>query len=229
MNTKTSKAIQELRGIIGLTQGEFAVMIGASKDTVASWEVGRNKLSSSFARRIALATGVIEDDLLRGRSPLTTRGFAARRTPFTAETFKSHRTSYWGSSDETAARRHLKHCTDALELLFLAAARAGGDKGPSRLPAVADSFIHWCEQTREDFALEAGIDEQLAQRTSEVAVQKSYREWRRQQREDPTACRAMGFTDDPTKDDNESLRLTTMTMPLWRPGYPMRAPNPGKA
>ena len=45
-------------------------MIGASRDAVASWETGRNKLSPPFARRIAMATGVEEGPLLRGRGGL---------------------------------------------------------------------------------------------------------------------------------------------------------------
>ena len=53
-----NKAVRALRKIIGLTQAEFAVMIGASKDAVVSWEIGRNELSATFARRIALVTGV---------------------------------------------------------------------------------------------------------------------------------------------------------------------------
>jgi transcriptional regulator with XRE-family HTH domain len=57
---KPNEALRELRQIIGRTQGEFAAMIGASKDAVASWEIGRNQLSPPFARRIALAMGVEE-------------------------------------------------------------------------------------------------------------------------------------------------------------------------
>ena len=55
--TKANQSLWELRRVLGLTQGEFAAMIGASKDTVASRDAGRNRLSRSFARRIAFATG----------------------------------------------------------------------------------------------------------------------------------------------------------------------------
>jgi len=158
MNTKTAQALKALRKILDLTQGEFAVMIGASKDAVASWEVSRNNLSDTFARRIALATGVEAEDLLRGRIPLMTRT-GGQRTPFTAETFKAHRASYWGGSDEAAARRHFRHCSEALELLFQAASQTTTAKGPSRLPAVVGSFIQWCEETREHFQLEKAVAE----------------------------------------------------------------------
>ena len=75
--------MKELRKIIGRTQGEFAAMIGASKDAVASWETGRNKLSRQFARRIAFATGVEEGALVRGSGPLRCYVPLAGRQAFT--------------------------------------------------------------------------------------------------------------------------------------------------
>jgi transcriptional regulator with XRE-family HTH domain len=168
MKTKPNKAIRELRNIIGQTQGELATMIGASKDAVASWEIGRNKLSPQFARRITFATGAAEDELLRGHGPLSTYIPFLGHPPFTAETFERHRGSYWGRSDEAAARQHFKHCADALELLFVAAAKSGGDTIRYRLPAVIDSFIQWCERTREDFQLDPQIQEQLEQRKEKL-------------------------------------------------------------
>jgi transcriptional regulator with XRE-family HTH domain len=225
MSTKTGRAIRELRDIINLTQGEFAAMIGASKDTVASWEVGRNKLSRQFARRIALATGVEADDLMRGRSPLMTHVPMAGRLPLTAETFQRHRQSYWGATDEAAARRHLKNAADALGLILLAAAGGPDEKGAKCLPAVLESFIEWCEQTREDFQLDPEIQPQLEERKSKIELTKTYKQWRINQREDPEMCRLMGFKDDPKKRDDETLRLSMETVPLWRPGYAMRAPQ----
>ncbi len=212
-----------MRDIINLTQGEFAAIIGASKDTVASWEVGRNKLSRQFARRIALATGVEAEDLMRGRSTLMTYVPMAGRLPLTAETFQRHRQSHWGATDEAAARRHLKNGADALGLILLAAAGGADGTGTKCLPAVLESFIEWCEQTREDFQLEGAIDRLLAERKGKAAVSQSYGVWRRKQQEDPSVCRAMGFKDDPKKDDRENLRLTAETMPIWRPGHSMGA------
>src|SRR5262245_21452089 len=58
MSTRPNESIRMLRRMLRLTQGELAAMIGASKDTVASWETGRNKLSAGMARRLAFATGV---------------------------------------------------------------------------------------------------------------------------------------------------------------------------
>ena len=70
MQTTTSKNIRDVRKILGQTQGVFAATLGVSKDTVASWEIGRSNLSRSYARRMAFATGAEEAALLRGRSPL---------------------------------------------------------------------------------------------------------------------------------------------------------------
>ena len=222
MKTKLNQALRELRRLIGQSQTEFAAMIGASKDAVASWEIGRSRLSPPFARRIAQATGVEDGPLLRGRGPLTTYIPFEGQRPFTAETFARHRKTYWGRSDETAARQHLEYGADALGLLFLAAAQPGGGKTPCRLPAVVDSFIQWCEQTREDFHLEGEIDALLAQRKGKVVVNHTYRQWRAMQKDDPAACRLLGFKDDPAKPDDENLRLEAETIPIWWPGRPMR-------
>ena len=201
---------------------DYPAFDGASKDAVASWEIGRSRLSPPFARRIAQATGVEEEPLLLGRGRLTTYIPFEGHPPFTAETFERHRKTYWGRSDETAARQHIQYCADALGLLFLAAAQPGAGKTPCRLPAVVDSFIQWCERTREDFRLEAEIDAQLAARKSKLVVNHTYRQWRAMQREDPAACRLLGFKDDPKKGDDENLRLEAETVPIWWPGRPMR-------
>jgi transcriptional regulator with XRE-family HTH domain len=225
MKTKPNQAIRELRKIIGRTQGEFAAMIGASKDAVASWETGRNKLSPQFARRMSFATGVDEDALLRGRGRLTCYVPFAGHSPFTVAAFERHRQTYWGRSDEGAARQHLRNCTDALGLLFMAAARPGGSKIRHRLPAVLDSFMRWCVRTREDFQLDRQIQEQLEQRKAKLVLNHTYGQWRTMPQEDPAMCRQMRFKDDPRKSDNENLRLEMETVPIWRPGHPMRGPQ----
>jgi transcriptional regulator with XRE-family HTH domain len=222
--SKTNQALRDLRDTIERTQGEFAAMIGASKDAVASWEIGRNRLSETFARRIALATSVEEDALLRGRGPLFSRIPMEGRVPFTRERFDRYRQTYWGRSDEAAAREHLRLCTDALRLILHAAAHQRGEVR-DRLPGVLDSFIQWCHHAREDFALGPEIEEQLRQRKSKVAVTHTYREWREMQKADPTVCRGFGFKDDPSKPENESLRLEMETIPLWAPGREMRGPR----
>jgi transcriptional regulator with XRE-family HTH domain len=220
MKTKANENIRELRKILGQTQDEFAATIGASKDTVASWETGRNRLSEGMARRIALATGVDERSLLEGARPLRTR-HPARRV-FTVEEFQRHQKMFWGTSPEASVRGHLNRCGEALELLLRAAARSGEGTGPARLAGLLDEFHQWCEQARKEFRLEEEIDAQLAQRKEKLELNKSYAQWREMAKADPEMARMMGFKDDPTRGGNEMLRLSLETVPVWRPGHNMR-------
>jgi len=228
MTTEPNLAIKELRRIIGRTQSEFAAMIGASKDTVASWETGRNKLSPQFARRIAFATGVDGDALLRGYTTVFFDHPLTGEKIYTAEDFESYRKTLRGRSDEAGAKHHLKHCQDALELLLMAATKASGGKVRYRLPSVLDSFIEWCDRTREDFKLGELIDEQLAKREFKVGMTMTYREWRRMMKADPAALAAAGFKDDHRKPDEAELRLELKVVPGWAPGRSMHPPKPAE-
>jgi len=202
-------------------------MIGASKDTVVSWETGRNKLSPAFARRIAFATGVDEQSLLLNLNTLFFQE-EGRSAPgiYTAEAFEHYRQTVRGRSDEQGARHHLRNCADALELLFMAATTSGGGKVRYRLPAVLDSFMRWCEQTREDFKLGPAIAEQLGKRKFKAGVTQTYGEWRAMHQRDPAALKAAGFKDDRRKRDEDALRLELELVPGWAPGRSMRPPKP---
>ena len=151
-----NEAVRALRKIIGLTQAEFAVMIGASKDAVVSWEIGRNELSATWARRIALGTGVDGRTLRLGVSVPFSQSEDAHL--YTKEDFERHQQTEWSSTEEAQAER-LARCQDTLELLFRAAARADGDPPRQRLPGLMDSFMQWCESAREDFKLGPALDE----------------------------------------------------------------------
>ena len=218
--------MKELRKIIGRTQGEFAAMIGAPKDAVASWETGRNRLSRQFARRIAFATGVEEGALLRGGGPLRCYVPFAGRQAFTEASFGQYRKSYWGRSEEAAAKRHWGNCVDALGLLFMALAQPHG-RTRYRLPRVLDSFLQWCERTREEFHLEPEIQKLLEQRKAKLVINHTYGQWRKMKKDDPTVCRLMGFEDDPTKSERENLQLEAETIPVWMPGRLMRGSQVG--
>jgi transcriptional regulator with XRE-family HTH domain len=224
MKTKPNRAVREVRKTLKQTQSEFADMIGVTRDAVVSWELGRNRLSRKFARRIALATGAEEKSLLSGEGSVTMHIPFKGQAAFTAERFEEHRRSYWGRTDEAAARHHFRNCADALELLFLAAARSSDEKSACRLPAVVDSFVAWCRETGEGFQLEGPIRELLGQRTYRQSLTKTYGEWRRMAKEDPAVCRAWRFKDDRKKSDGESLRLEAELAPVWQPGYHMRRP-----
>ena len=226
MKTEPNQAIRALRKVIGQTQVEFAAMIGASKHTVVSWETGRNKLSSTFARRIAFATGVAGDCLLRNVSTPIYDDPLTGPKEYTAEDFERYRQTTRGRSDAEGARQHLEHCRDTLELVLLAATESGEGQPRHRLPGVLDSFIQWCEQTREDFGLGPAIDEQLRRRRCQAGVTLTYREWRRMMQEDAEAVKGVGFEDDERKGDAESLRLVLELAPGWTPGRSMKPPAP---
>jgi transcriptional regulator with XRE-family HTH domain len=221
MNTKTNTTIRELRRILGLTQGKFAVLIGASKDTIASWETGRNPLSPPLARRIALMTGVDERSLLRPEGGLMTKHeYPPKR--YTVEEFKHYRKRFWGQSAEESVRRQWRPCADTLELVFMAAATANAETEPTRLAGVVDSFIQWCQQTREDFGLGPAIEAELAKRKGTLELTHSYGQWREMAKQDPAMARMMSFKDNPKRRNEENLSLKMETVPEWMPGTSMR-------
>jgi len=222
MKTETKECIRALRKIIGLTQAEFAVMTGVSKDTVTSWETGRNQVSEAMARRIELVTGVDGRMLLQGVSVPFSKAMDGHC--YTAEDFKEHQQA-WGGSDEAGAQRHLEHCRDTMELLLLAAARAGGAER-HRLPGLLDSFMQWCQSAREDFELGPQIDAELGKRAQPAGMTQTYRSWRAMARQDGETLRAAGFRDDPLKGDQEELRLELKLAPGWAPGRSMKWPKP---
>jgi transcriptional regulator with XRE-family HTH domain len=226
MKKQPNVAIRALRKIIGQTQAEFAAMIGVSKDAVVSWETGRNQVSDTYMRRIALATGVDGRMLKAGVSVPFSQ--AADGHPYAAEDFERHRQSEWGRTDEEGARRWLEHGADTLELLLLAAAKPSGDKQRHQLPGVMDAFMQWCEAVREDFQLGPAIDAQLAARRRPVGMTQAYRDWRAMSRGNPEGLKANGFADDPTKGDREELRLEVEMVPEWAPGRSMKWPNPSR-
>jgi transcriptional regulator with XRE-family HTH domain len=224
MKKYNNEAVREIRKIMGLTQAEFAVMVGASKDAVASWEIGRNQLSLTFARRIALVTGVDAKALHMGISvPLSN---APDGHVYTAEDFERHQKTEWGRSDEEGARQQLEHCLDTMELLLLAAVQPDGERQRHRLPGVMDAFMQWCENTREDFKLGPQIDAQLLRRRKKVGMTQEMRDWRAMARGNPEELKASGYSDDASKEDRETLRLKLAMVPGWAPGRSMKWPSP---
>jgi transcriptional regulator with XRE-family HTH domain len=218
-----NEAVRALRKTIGLTQAEFATLIGVSKDAVVSWELGRNELSATFARRIALVTGVDGRMLRLGISVPFSQAEDAH--VYTKEDFERHQATEWSGTEEAQAER-LAHCMDTLELLFRAAARTDGDPPRQRLPGLMDSFMQWSESAREDFKLGPAVDEQLGQRRFRAGMTQEYRDWRAMARVDPEALNAAGFQDDPSKGDKEPLRLKLDLVPGWAPGRSMKPPRP---
>jgi transcriptional regulator with XRE-family HTH domain len=223
MKKQPNEGLRELRNILGQTQAEFAGMIGASKDAVVSWELGRNQLSAAFARRIALVTGADERALMIGLSvPISN---AADAHVYTADDFKRHLQSEWGRTDEESLRRKMEYCQDTMELL-LRAAVAQAETKRHCLPGVLEAFTQWCEGVRTDFGLGPAIDDQLKERRRKAGVTQCYRVWRRMAREDASAMAAAGFKDDPDKGDKDELRLVLDLVAGWAPGRSMKWPRP---
>ena len=218
-----NQAVRALRKIIGLTQAEFAVIIGVSKDAVVSWEIGRNELSATYARRIALVTGVDGRVLRLGVSVPISQDADAH--VYTKEDFERHQRTEWSDTEEAQGER-LARCQDTLELLFRAAARAGGNPPRQRLPGLMDSFMQWCESARGDFKLGPAIEEQLARRRFRAGMTQEYRDWRAMARGNPEGLKAAGFKDDPSRGDREELRLELELVPGWAPGRSMKPPRP---
>ncbi len=226
MKKQPNEAIRALRKIIGQTQAEFAAMIGVSKDAVVSWETGRNQVSATWARRMALATGVDGRYLRLGVSVPISQ--AADGHIYTAEDFARHRQSEWARTDEEAVRRWLEQCGDTMEILLLAAAQPGGDQPRPQLPGVLDAFMQWAEAVRADFQLGPQIDAQLAARQRKVGMTQAYAIWRAMNRSNPEGLKANGFVDEPAKGPQEELRLEVEMVPEWAPGRSMKWPKPFK-
>src|ERR1051325_4547136 len=108
-----NEAIRAIRKTIGLTQAEFAEMIGASKDAVVSWEIGRNELSATWARRIALVTGADGGTLRLGVSVPFSQ--AQDGHVYTKEDFERHQRTEWSVTEEAQTER-LARCQETLEL-----------------------------------------------------------------------------------------------------------------
>lgn len=222
MKNQPNEALRTLRNILGQTQAEFAAMVGASKDAVVSWELGRNQLSATFARRIALVTGVDEKALKMDLSlPISN---ADDGHVYTADDFKRHQQSEWGRTDEESLRRKLEYCQDTMELLLRAAVRA--DNQRPCLPGVMDAFMQWGENVRADFDLGAAIDDQLEQRRTKAGMTHAYRDWRAMARGNRAVLEAAGFKDDPDKMDQDELRLVLDLVAGWAPGRSMKWPRP---
>ena len=220
---QANPAVRVLRKTIGLTQAEFAEMLRVSKDAVVSWELGRNELSATFARRIALVTGVDGHTLRLGVSVPFSQDADAH--VYTKEDFERHQRTEWSSTEEAQAER-LARCQDTLELLYRAAARTDGDPPRQRLPGLMDSFMQWCEGAREDFKLGPVIDEQLAQRRFRAGMTQEYRDWRAMARGDPEGLKAEGFKDDPSQGTRKNCGWNWGLVPGWAPGRSMKPPKP---
>lgn len=214
--TKPNRTIRALRNIIDRKQAEFAAMIGTSRDAVASWECGRNRLSHKFALRIQCATGANANALLRGTDAPS---FNVGGRPYSKSDF-----DYWrkrvSRSEVDVAKEHARLGAGSLEVLLLAAAKPGNAKIKDRLPGVWQSFLHWIDQTQVEFALGGQIQEVLAQRKFKDRLTMTWGDWRGSGAE---YGKYYGFKDNKRKPDDEDLTLEVEAHPCWVPGSDMTA------
>ncbi len=148
MKTTPNRSVKKLREIIGRTQREFGNLIGVSKDTVVSWENGRNKLTPAAAFRIQFATAADRHRLMQNKSLTCYQN----GKPYTKEIFDA-----WKSGIEDSTARLVDHAVDELKTILQAAARSGSGKLKGRFPAAYWSFLEWAKETTEGFNLETEI------------------------------------------------------------------------
>ena len=146
----SGRLVAELRKIIGKSQVQFATMIGASKHTIISVENARSGLSPNLASIIQEATGA---DLSQKtlQSPFKVANY-------TRDDFDRLRNKYYPSNEETA-RNRIEDMKPWLNVVFLAAAKAGAAGNRDRLPAVCLSFRHWLKETRRKFKLDQEMED----------------------------------------------------------------------
>jgi transcriptional regulator with XRE-family HTH domain len=213
---RRNEAIAALRKVLDLSQAKFGTMIGTNRDTVVSWECGRNRLSDAFAWRIEMATGCERRCLLRGRAEIA--GFFNQ--PYTRAYFDDFRKGLQ-KSDGATVQYYLDIGADNLALI-LQAASMPGQHNKNRLPAVWASFVQWVSETEKNFKLQPELDTVLSQRRLRMSDQANYGDFRLRSRS-AAWQKCWKFKDDKRKPDSAPITLTTETHPAWNPGGDMRA------
>lgn len=218
---KKNRSIRALREITKLTQGELAVLIGASKIAVTSWERGAKRLSPRFAHRIHMATGANTQALLRGDGKNLG---PSPNQPYAHDTFLEWRKTF-GDNAQAVAEKYRELAEDSIALILRAAATPGAGKAKDRLPVVWLSLIQWMEKAVSNFKLLPEIEGQLQDRSYTDSITTTYG----QMRANPSIAKSYGFKDHPKKPDSEKLTLECKGMrPGWWPGTDMRPPPGAK-
>ena len=215
---KRNEAIAALRQVLNLSQAKFGAMVGATRDTVVSWECGRNRLSNKFSWRIEMATGCEAKCLRQGR-PMLVNVFGH---PYDHTHFEDWR-KRMQKSDTATAQQYAELGGDALGLILQAAAKPGRHSR-DRLPAVWTSLVEWLAYTARDFKLGPELDALLSQRRFRQTLKATYGECRLASRD--KLWRSMWkFKDDRRKPAPAPITLTRETHPAWNPGGDMHLRN----
>lgn len=166
---RCNKSMTSLRAILGLTQSEFAKLIGVSLDTIKSIESGRQNLTRNVWLRIRCATGAsLGKSQLRFEMPSLFIPFTDGRIdcmhPIDGKTEYSkahyeHHCKIWNGSSENC-KKAAKEWAEILEKLFIEAAKpAPGGRVKFRFFAAQSSLAEWYWETIKKFGLKIEHDD----------------------------------------------------------------------
>lgn len=143
-----ARRVAELREFTGMSQVQFAAMLGVSRETIISVENGRNRLSRGLAKRFRFGAGVDDSELLDGRRMLLDMD----GNPYSADSFRRWQDQYPELKDGTQkserdrlALASFDFLKSWIELIFIAATRSGVG-GRNRFPNVLKSLEAWMEE-----------------------------------------------------------------------------------
>jgi transcriptional regulator with XRE-family HTH domain len=140
--------------ILGMTQVQFAAMVGVSLPLIKGVETGQLPLADRLARKIRIATGAT---MLDGKVAkvfcLRPLGGGESTSPlakeYTKEDFERHRTLF--KSNKEAADTALRDVLPFLISLFKKASKSGVAGTNHRLPALTASLWDWMDTARKEF------------------------------------------------------------------------------
>ena len=215
-----NKWLPELRKIIGnRSQKSFAAMIGVSPDTIASIEIGRNKLAVDLASKIRAATGINIQPYFMGDDRLLNFDW----TPFTNVDFQRWRTRFGGNNEKQIAE-WLEEATDSLSLILKATQEIGTHK--NHLPALKLSFYDWCNDVIKQFQLAKSLDAILKKERAYIdEMTMSYRDWRRKEAEPLRAY--YDFVDNEKEPEEKDLTRRIKTYTPWNYSGVVKLPKNG--
>jgi hypothetical protein len=161
---KTKKAIQTILAVLkeaGLTQRDFANMIGVPVDTVKSWTRSKPlQVSPAFKLAIRLSTGAVIQPNGSVDSfsmlPFIKLGLFERPATFSTRDFDSWRNKLCPST-ESVANRASDIAALLIRELFTEAVKPERGKR-LKLPGVLDSFNRWFIGTVTDFNISAIVE-----------------------------------------------------------------------
>jgi DNA-binding XRE family transcriptional regulator len=177
-----NQSLKNLRAILGMTQPQFAALVGVSLQLIKGVETGQFPLAKGLARKIQMATGAVfslphiekhrgtyrrlERPVKNGDVKFFIRGegmayslMDSKRVrsgeEYTPEHFEVHRRFF--QTNHEAAKLALKEVMPAIEAVFAAAAKPGVAGMKHRLPGLRASLWDWIREANRAFKLNVQI------------------------------------------------------------------------